>query len=356
MSLKKVFQMIFIILVIIGILLGASIAFVYYQMNNYPVVKVNGYPISRVDYKEQFARTKDQYAMNFGVDFTSTDGKKLLPTVKENVIKGLAQWKIIEVEAKKRGIEVSNKEVENQFQQIAKQFESNFQFEMALAQYGLDPNSFKKEIRKSLLSSKLMAEIGKDEKVSENEMKKYYEENKYLFENPKQYKVSIILVKDEKKAKEIVKEIKDKKISFVDAAKKYSEDTSTKDKGGELGYVASGELPEEVEKATFTLPLNQVSNPIKTDKGYYITTVSEIKEAYTLPYIQVKPEIEKTILDEKRSKVFSKWLEEEYKKAKIEKDFSDKDIWMQIWRKLIQFQQTFYRKDAKTPLPATDEL
>ncbi|MGB9857845.1 MAG: peptidyl-prolyl cis-trans isomerase [Dictyoglomaceae bacterium] len=355
MSPKRVFQTIFIILVIIGVLIGASVAFVYYQMNKYPVIKVNGNPVPREEYREQFKRAKDQYVMMFGVDFTSTDGKKLLPKVKEEAIKTLAQWKIIEVEAKKRGIEVSNREVENKYREIEKQFKSKVQFEIALAQYGLDPNSFKKEIRKSLLSSKLMAEIGKDEKVSEDEMKKYYEENKYLFENPKQYKVSIILIKDEKKAKEVVKEIKDKKISFADAAKKYSEDTETKDKGGDLGYITSGDLPPEVEKVTFTLPLNQVSNPIKTDRGYYITTVSEIKEAYTIPYIQAKPEIEKTILDEKRSKVFNKWLEEEYKKAKIEKDFSDKDIWMTLWRKLIQFQQLFYRKDAKTPLPITDE-
>ncbi|MEN2983497.1 MAG: SurA N-terminal domain-containing protein [Dictyoglomaceae bacterium] len=356
MGLKGTFQKIFVILTIIGALIGISIAFIYYQMNNYPVVKVNGLNISRADYKDQFKKVKDQYAIYFGVDFTTTDGKKLLSTVKNEAIKSLAQWKIIEAEAKKRGISVSNREVEDKFKEIEKQFSTKLQFEMALAQYGLTPSSFKKEIKKSLLSSKLMAEIGKDEKVNENEMKKYYEENKYLFENPKQYKVSIILIKDEKKAKEVAKEIKDKKISFAEAAKKYSEDSSTKDKGGDLGYISSGYLPVEVEKVTFTLPLNQVSNPIKTDQGYYITTVSEIKEAYTLPYIQAKPEIEKTLLNEKRSKVFNKWLEEQYKKAKIEKDFSDKDIWMRLWRKLIQFQQIFYRSEAKTPLPSTEEL
>ncbi len=355
MGLKGTFQKIFIILVIIGALIGGLIAFIYYQMNNYPVIKVNGLSVSRADYKDQFKKVKDQYVMYFGVDFTTTEGKKLLSTVREEAIKGLAQWKIIENEAKRRGISVSNSEIESKYKEIEKQFSTKLQFEMALAQYGLTPSTFRKEIKKSLLSSKLIAEIGKDEKVSENEMKKYYEENKYLFENPKQYKVSIILIKDEKKAKEVAKEIKDKKISFADAAKKYSEDSSTKDKGGDLGYISSGYLPSEVEKVTFTLSLNQVSNPIKTDEGYYITTVSEIKEAYTVPYIQAKPEIEKTILNEKRSKVFTKWLEEQYKKAKIEKDFSDKDIWMNLWRKLIQFQQMFYRKDVKTPLPSTEE-
>jgi foldase protein PrsA len=278
-------------------------------MNKYPVIKVNGYPISREEYRSHYKILRDQYIITFGVDFTTTDGKKLLPKVKEETIKNLAQWKIIEVEAKKRGIEVSNKEIDKKYKEIESQFNSKAQFEIALAQYGLDPKTFRNEIRKSLISSKLMAEIGKD-----------------------------------------------KKISFAEAAKKYSEDTSTKDKGGDLGYITEGELPQEVEKVTFTLPINQVSNPIKTDKGYYITTVSEIKEAYTIPYIQAKQEIEKRILDDKRSKVFNKWIEEQYKKAKIEKDFSDKDIWMNLWRKLIQFQQTFYRKEERKPLPSTDNI
>jgi len=356
MSLKKIFQTIFIILVIIGVLVGIAVAFVYHQMKSYPVIKVNNIPVSRSEYQKEFKTMKDQYAIMFGVDFTTTDGKKMLNNVKEETIKSLAQWKIIEAEAKKRGISVSNNEIEAKYKEIQGQFANPLQFELALSQYGLDPQSFKEQIRKSLITNKLMAEIGKDEKVTEDEMKKYYKDNIYLFENPKQYKVSIILIKDEKKAKEVAKEIKDKKISFADAAKKYSEDTSTKDKGGDLGYITQGDLPSEVEKATFSLSINQVSNPIKTDKGYYITTITDIKEAYTTPYIQAKPEIEQRILNDKRSKVFNKWLDEQYKKAKIEKDFSDKDIWMKIWRKLVEFQQIFYRKDAKTPLPTTDEM
>jgi len=256
---------------------------------------------------------------------------------------------------KKRGISVSEKEVETRLKEIEKEFPSVLQFEITLSQYGYDRNTFKEELRKNLLMRKLMDEIGKDEKVTEDEIKKYYNENIKLFEHPKEYKVYSIFIKDEKKAKEVYNELLSNKITFTDAAKKYSEDTTTKDSGGDLGFITQGTLPEEVEKVTFTLPLNQISKPIKTDEGYYITKVTEIKEAYTTPYFQAKAEIEDKLLYDKRSKVFNKWLEEQVSKAKIEKDFSDNDIWMKLWRKIVEIQQLFYRKEAKTPLPKTDE-
>ncbi|HOJ92138.1 MAG TPA: SurA N-terminal domain-containing protein [Dictyoglomaceae bacterium] len=356
MSGKSVLKTIFVVFAVIFVLSAGFVGIVYHQMKNYPVIKVNGIPVSRQEYKDRLNFMKDQYSIMFNIDFTTTDGQKLLSRVKEETINDLAQWKIVEAEAKKRGISISNKEVDSTLKDIEKEFPSTLQFELALAQYGLDRNTFREEIKKNLLANKLIDVIGKDERVTETETKKYYEENIQLFEHPKQFKVYSIVLKDEKKANEVYNELISNKITFTDAAKKYSEDITTKDSGGELGYVSIGELPEEVEKITFTLPLNQISKPIKTEDGYYyITKVTEIKEAYTTPYLQAKTEIEDRLLYNKKSKVFSQWLEEELNKAKIEKDFSDKDIWMRIWRKLVQIQQVFYRKEARTPLPKTDE-
>ncbi|MGB9787325.1 MAG: peptidyl-prolyl cis-trans isomerase [Dictyoglomus turgidum] len=355
MKKHSIFKILFIVFVAIFILGGAFVALVYHQMKNYPVLKINGMPVSRQEYKDRLNFMKTQYSIMFNVDFTTTEGQKLLPKVKDETIKDLARWKIVQTEAKKRGISISEKEVDTRLKEIEKEFPSVLQFEMTLAQYGYDRNTFKEELRKNLLMRKLIDEIGKDEKVTEDEIKKYYNENIKLFEHPKEYKVYSILIKDEKRAKEVYNELTSNKITFTDAAKKYSEDTTTKDKGGELGFITQGTLPEEVEKITFTLPLNQISNPIKTNEGYYITKVTEVKEAYTTPYFQAKAEIEDKLLYDKRAKVFNKWLEDQVSKAKIERDFSDKDIWMRIWRKLIEIQQIFYRKEAKTPLPKTDE-
>jgi foldase protein PrsA len=355
MKSNSILKIVFLVFVVLFVLGSAFVAFVYHQMKNYPVIKVNNIPISRQEYKDRLNFMKTQYAVLYNIDFTTTDGQKLLGKVKEETIKDLARWKILQEEAKKRGISVSNQEVEQRLKEIEKEFPSTLQFEMALAQYGLDRNTFKEELKKNLLYRKLMDEIGKDEKVSEDEIKKYYNENIKLFEHPKEYKVHLILVKDEKKANQIYNDLVSNKITFTEAAKKYSEDTTTKDKGGELGFITEGTLPEEVEKVTIKLPINQISKPIKTKDGYYITKVSEIKEAYTTPYFQAKAEIEEKLLTDKRGKVMNKWLEDQLNKAKIEKDFSDKDIWMRIWRKLIEIQQLFYRKEAKTPPPKTDE-
>ncbi|MFN3698568.1 MAG: SurA N-terminal domain-containing protein, partial [Dictyoglomus sp.] len=245
---SSILKVLFIAFIVIFALGGAFVVLVYHQMKNYPVIKVNGTPVSRQEYKDRLNFIKTQYSIMFNVDFTTTEGQKLLGNVKEETIKDLARWKIVQAEAKKRRISLSEREVDNRLKEIEKEFPTVLQFEITLAQYGLDRNTFKEELRKNLLTTKLINEIGKDEKVSEDEIKKYYNENIKLFEHPREYKVYSILIKDEKKAKEVYNELVSNKITFTDAAKKYSEDISTKDKGGELGFITQGVLPEEVEK------------------------------------------------------------------------------------------------------------
>ena len=62
-------------------------------------------------------------------------------------------------------------------------------------------------------------------------------------------------------------------MSFNSAAEKYSEDPGSKDIGGNLGYVSRGSFVQEFEKEAFTLDINTLSNPIKTQFGYHLMEV-----------------------------------------------------------------------------------
>jgi len=86
----------------IFILGGAFVALVYHQMKNYPVLKINGMPVSRQEYKDRLNFMKTQYSIMFGVDFTTTQGQKMLPQVKEETIKDIARWKIVQAEDQKK--------------------------------------------------------------------------------------------------------------------------------------------------------------------------------------------------------------------------------------------------------------
>jgi peptidyl-prolyl cis-trans isomerase C len=89
-------------------------------------------------------------------------------------------------------------------------------------------------------------------------------------------RASHILVATEKQAKDIKDAIEQDMISFEDAAKKYSQCPSGQ-RGGDLGYFGRGQMVPEFEKAAFSLPVGQVSDPVKTSFGYHLIKVTDSK-------------------------------------------------------------------------------
>jgi len=83
-----------------------------------------------------------------------------------------------------------------------------------------------------------------------------------------------ILVDTEDKAKQIEDQLKNG-ASFEDLAKAESTDTSTKDKGGDLGWFPRGKMVPEFEDAVFKLQPNEISDPVKTDYGFHIIQLLE---------------------------------------------------------------------------------
>lgn len=87
--------------------------------------------------------------------------------------------------------------------------------------------------------------------------------------------------------------------NFGDLAKKYSEDTNTKSKGGEIGWIVAGQTAPAFEKAAFSLPKGAVSDVVQTSYSFDIIKVLDKEEAHTKTLEQVKPEIVNTLTQEK---------------------------------------------------------
>ena len=90
-----------------------------------------------------------------------------------------------------------------------------------------------------------------------------------------------------KKADDILKQAK-KGGKFDDLAKKYSEDSGSKDKGGDLGWITQGQTVAEFEKTAFSLGPGQISDLVKTQYGFHIIKVLEKETAHTKPFDEVK--------------------------------------------------------------------
>jgi peptidyl-prolyl cis-trans isomerase C len=178
------------------------------------------------------------------------------------------------------------------------------------------------EFTKGILTQALIdTSVNKSVTVTDGDIEEYYNKHQDEFQVPEKIKVSHILivvapdapenVKKEKKAQaeEIRAKIKAGE-DFSALAKKYSEDTKTKNKGGVLGFFSKGSKDPELEKAAFNLKKDEVSKPILTTKGYQIVKLLDTKEAKTKSLEESKNRISNKLQQKKRNEAVTKLLED----------------------------------------------
>ena len=145
-------------------------------------------------------------------------------------------------------------------------------------------------------------DYGKQVTISPKEIETYYQNNLEKFRQPKKVKVRHILIKADQKdaeaaavAKKKAESIREEALKgkdFALLAKKYSEDTGTKNQGGDLGFITQGQVVPEFEKAAFSLKPGQISEIVQTPYGFHILKVEEVVEAKTESLEKAKGQIE----------------------------------------------------------------
>lgn len=141
--------------------------------------------------------------------------------------------------------------------------------------------------------------------VTEKEIQSFYEYNNEAYSQPRQVKARHILFKlgeealkeVEDKVREVAKEVLAKARQggeFANLAKEYSEGP-TKSKGGDLGYFKKGQMMPPFEEAAFKLKKGEISDLVRTQFGYHIIKVEDIKEAATKSLEEVRDEIVETL-------------------------------------------------------------
>ena len=153
-------------------------------------------------------------------------------------------------------------------------------------------------------------------KVSDDEIKEYYENNKEVVKKPKSYRASHILVEDEKKANEILEKIQDG-LSFSDAADKYSTDKASK--GGDSGESPKGAMVKEFEDALDELKEGEISKPVKTQFGYHIIKLDHTHDEYLPELDEIKDRIHDTLLMIKRQEKYLEKTNQIKEKVEVKK-------------------------------------
>lgn len=115
--------------------------------------------------------------------------------------------------------------------------------------------------------------------VTDDMIKQKTEELKKSVEGQNEIKVSHILVETENQAKDVKAQLDSKKAKFEDLAKKLSKDQGSKANGGKIAnYIRRGAgNPPVFEEKAFALSKGQISDPVKTDYGWHILKVEDIR-------------------------------------------------------------------------------
>jgi peptidyl-prolyl cis-trans isomerase D len=111
------------------------------------------------------------------------------------------------------------------------------------------------------------------------------------------------------KADAIAAEVKKNPADFAKLATANSQDPGSAAQGGDLGLIKKGDLVPSVEKAIFTMKQGEISDPVESDFGYHIITVTGIEPAKVRTLAEAKPEIESQLKQDKTQKKYSEMRE-----------------------------------------------
>lgn len=178
---------------------------------------------------------------------------------------------------------------------------------------GLDKdNEYKNKVEDfkkiTLIGILLKKEIEDKAKVTDQDVKTYYDKNREDFSPFNKVRLSLIRVKTEKEAKNIVEKLKEGE-DFAKIAKESSIDTNSAKIGGDLGFLARGQISPEHEVMAARLKKGEFSDPIKTKSGYDIIKVTDKQVDKVIEFEKVKDLIFQHLSAEKQKEVFDSYIE-----------------------------------------------
>jgi|TARA_Y100000310_G_scaffold213472_1_gene214419 peptidyl-prolyl cis-trans isomerase SurA len=294
------------------------------------VARVNSEIVTQSAVEERSMALSQQ--LNQGLQNALPTGDALMQQALDNII----EEKLKIQEAKKLGLEVDEENVTMALDDIKeKNSFSDSDFEALLERDGSSLENYKAIIRDQILASRVtQMELGRRAKVTDRQIKRYYNRNrKNYWEAPKVRARHILFIIDKKTPKEDIrlKEIKALKIlrrvrageDFVQLAKKHSEDVSAH-LGGDIGTIERGKMVKEFENAVFRLKAGEVSEIVRTPYGLHIIKCDEVFPGKTKNFDEVREEIRARLFLEKQNKTYKDWIGDLREKAFIEVSLFEK--------------------------------
>lgn len=338
------------------------------------IIKVNNTNITKQMYDDAFNQSASSSLIK-KEDKNSDKGRFLNLIMKDRIVNELVIKEMLEQEYEKMDINVTEEEINKAMDKIYTLVGGRKNFLDGLKMSGATEEQYRDAVEKELKSNKLFKKIN-TEKISDKDIEKYYNDNKSSkFVYPDMVRASHILImaneeeikedlksknkktdeeiitsqasqemaKRKAKAESLLELLKKDSSNFAKVAQKESEDLSSANLGGDLGFFTQKEVPEEFSKATFnTKPGEMVNYVVQTMAGYHIIKVTDRKEAGVMPFEEVKGDIRTYLENEKKVSSLQKYVNSLKAKTKVvyvDKSYDPAEIQKELKNVMKKFNQ-----------------
>ncbi|OPY58864.1 MAG: Foldase protein PrsA precursor [Pelotomaculum sp. PtaU1.Bin035] len=294
------------------------------------VATVNGEKITGKELEQRVDEVKTSMEKQ-GVDFSGDNANVYMESLRKKTLEDMIDSKLILQEARKSG-KLTPEQVQEKIKPLKEQFSSGEEYENFLDQVKMS----EEEVAYIL---NLQEQVTKDvPPVSEEDVKKYYDENQKQFEQPEQLQVRHILffsgdqdtpvkhtdTEAKQMAEEVIAQLNQGK-DFAELAKEKSEDSATKDNGG-LYTFSEGQAVKEFSDAAYALgPGEYTQSPVKTEYGYHVIKMEKRIPAVQYSYDQIKQRLADQLSEQAKQGKFNDFMQEVRNKATIVNKLAEKE-------------------------------
>ena len=257
-------------------------------------------------------------------------GEALVEKIKEirlAAINDLIDRSLILQEFKSKGYQIPDYLIDERIQEIIREsFGGDRQaFLRTLSAQGFTLEKFREFQRDSVIVQEMRKQATKGATtVSDTKVEEYYRAHIAEYSSAEEMKLRMIVIRgggpENDSRRKMIEEIREKIVAgaeFGDLARMYSMDEATQETYGDWGWIDRKKLNEELTKVAFALKPGQMSQIVELGGSYYLLYCEAKKQATVKPLKEMRPEIEKALLQTERQKQQTEWLQKLRKKAYI---------------------------------------
>ena len=287
-----------------------------------PVARVDGSDISAVELK----RARKIVQSGQSAQQLSADEQKELD---KRLVDQLVSAELLYQSARKLEIKDLDKQVDAKMAQARDRFANEADFAKAINDLDMSEKDLREYTKRDVIIANFVTKtIVSKITVSEEESKKFYDQNIDKFRQDEKVRASHILcsidakasIEEKKKAREKAEKLRKELAGGADFAKLAKENSScpSSKQGGDLGFFGRGQMVPPFEQAAFALKPGEISDVVETQFGYHIIKQTERTKAETVPFSIARSKIEEHLKNQKVNAALGDLLTELRKTAKIE--------------------------------------